>query len=388
MVSGSQILDNSYIRGVFDGLPDPRTTPQPLLFSQRVPDVNAEDGEILARMQHVVHVADLVADDQKAGVYNHNKLQYYTVNIPNLKVGTSLTQAQLNQWLAIQNNPAVPQATKDMLGGSLAMKLGDVKLGVAQRKETLLVAMYLDTFTYDRLGIKMEGAGWGTYSDLKVALAGADDWVNPTTAKPVQVILDTDQTARVRYGKGGYDRITMTSPAMRLMIATTEFQAKARAANIAMNLLSLSVDDIGVQNTRKMKALISDVLGMTVELYDARYWQQKSNGVWQMAPFLDLDAVVLDNTADDRQPRPHDFANGIVTESLVASLAGSGRGRGGPEGGPQYGPIAYPWYETLNPPQIEYYAVQRGFPRKHDPALNAVVRVGTVEETISTALPF
>lgn len=378
MVSGTQVLDNTRINGVMQGLLDPRTLPAQLIFSQRVRERPAEDGEIMARFVGHIHIADLIADDQRAGVYSTGKMQYEQVNIPNLKVGTNMTQAMLNQWLAINNNPAVPQYLKDMFSGNQTQQLLNLRVGVAQRKESLIVGMMMDSFSYDRLGIKMSGVTWGMYSDLKVTVSTA--WTDASNATPIADIQNVQYTAKVRYGKT-YNRVTMSTPAFRLMIATTEFQNKSRMY-LAPNVSFVNLNQTDLAG---MTSLAEAVLKMTIVLSDARYWSQKANGLWVQAPFLDLNAVILDDSNDDNDVTVQDFANGIVTESLVSSLTNDGV----VPGGPQFGPVAYAipnW--TYNAPEITYWAVQRGFPRKHNLAANACLRIGTVTETISTADPF
>lgn len=378
MPAGAQVLNNTRIKGVMQGLLDARTLPQNLLFSQRVREVPADDGEIMGRFIGLIHVADLVADDQRAGVYSSGKFQFEQYNIPNLKIGQAMSQSMFNQWLSINGNPGVPGYVKDLFSGNENRILLNLRIGVAQRKETLIAGMMMDSFSYNRLGIIMTGATWGMPSDLKVTVS---DWTNTGTGTPVGDLQNMMLTASVRYNIV-FNRLTLGTTLFRYMIATTEFQNKARmylAPNVSF--VNLSTTDLAM-----MRTLAQNVLGLEIVLYDTRVWQQQTNGIWVQSPVLDLDAFILDNSANDGDVTVQDWANGIVTESVVSSLTGDGV----IPGGPQFGPIGYSIPNpSYNPPGIDYWAVQRGFPRKHLLQANACGRVNAViTETISTAAPF
>ena len=121
----------------------------------------------------------------------------------------------------------------------------------------------------------------------------------------------------VRYGIN-YDRVTMSTQAFRYMVATTEFQNKARqylAPNVSHT--NLNIADLPAQ-----KMIAQNVLGMAIELYDARYFQQAADGTLSSTPFLPITKVILSSTASDGNAMVQDFANGVVVESQVASLLG------------------------------------------------------------------
>ncbi|HEY6021100.1 MAG TPA: major capsid protein [Candidatus Paceibacterota bacterium] len=379
MPAGYNPLTNSRINGVFQGLTDPRTLPGQLLFSTRVGETPAEDGEIMARFIGYIQIADLVADDSRAAVYAAGKFQFETANIPNIKIGANLTQSMIKQLQAIQANSAISNVQVDAFESAQARLLSNVLLGIRQRKEVLLAAMLMDGLTYDRLGIKLTSVTWGMPSDLKIT--PSTPWTTSASATPVDDILNAVLVAKVRYGIT-YDRITMTTPAFRTMIACTEFQNKAKVLPLITFLGSYT--PLPLSNIQQQLAIAQSVIGMNIELYDARYWSSDSRGQYQLYPILDLNAVILSASALDGDRNAADFANGIVTESVVSSWGGDPVG-----GGPSYGPIAYATFpENLNPPNITFWGVQRGFPRKHLLHYNACLRIGTITDTISTAAPF
>lgn len=371
------------ISGLMQGIMDPRSLPhlpQELVWSQRVREQPAEEGDIMARFIGYIQIADMIADDQKAATYSFGKFQFESTNIPNLKVGGNMTQSLINQLLAIESRGGVQNG-----GGIAGLSVNDhlmrlllnLRIGVAWRKESLIIGMLTDQYSYDRLGIKITSGTWGMPTDLKLTLA--TPWTDAANATPVNDLLTIALTARVRYGIV-YNRVTMSTPAFRLMIATAEFQAKARqflAPNVSY--VNLTLADLPMQ-----RSIAQTVLGMDIEFYDARFTSQAADGAVTQTPLWGLNKVVLSNSQNDNNVMAMDFANGVVTESVVSSIIG-----GPVQGGPQLGPIAYPTADgDLNPPQITAWAVQRGFPRKHLLQATACLSVGTVTDTISTAAPF
>ncbi len=379
MPVGFQPLEALVLARVIQQLQDTRLMPGDLRFLGRTPLVPAVDDEIMARFTGYVTIADIIADDQKAVVYSTDKISYEGTNIPNLKHGRALNQSMLNQLDSIARNN--PQADMTLFRNYRNRVLDGLLLGVRQRMEALLVAMALDGLSYDRLGIIMSNVTWGMPSDLKAT--PNTSWDTANTATPVDDILAVALIGSTRYGQT-FNRVTMSTPAFRYMIATTEFQSKARAY-LAPNV---SYTNLAIANLEQQRALAQNVLGMQIELYDSRYWTQNENGTLTSAPFLPITKVILSNTADDNDPMAMDFANGIVTESIVADLVGSNII--GSLGGPQRGPVAYatPTSTDLNPPGVTMWGVARGFPRKHKLQATAVLTVGSFSDQIDPTATF
>jgi hypothetical protein len=191
-------------------------------------------------------------------------------------------------------------------------------------------------------------------------------WSN-TAGTPITDLLSfMGATAPEVYGEV-FDRITMSRLAFRYMVATTEFGAKLagqlRYSGSASNLNTLSQSD--------MVRFASDILGAEIELYDGVYYTRNANGSKAQNRYIPQNKVLLTNRADDNNSQVRDFANGIVTESIVASLVGNSQ-----FGGEQVGPLSYyTGNEDLNPPDVTAWAVARGFPRKHRETSSAVFTV-------------
>jgi hypothetical protein len=374
MAAGLQLLEAARLTRIMYALQDVRDLPQALLFSKRVVDVDAVEGEIMGKFIGHVQIADIVGDDAKAAVYSTGKLQYETTNVPNLKHGVAMSQAMLNQLNAVQTL-GTPN-DQGIFSNYRKTQIDRLLLGIRQRKEALAVAMYLDGFTYDRLGIKMTNVSWGMPSDLKVTVSTA--WDN-SSATPMSDILLQKRYAAVRYGEY-YDQIDMSTAAFNFMTLTTDFQNRARyylPGGIAASALpNLSEEEI--------MPVVKKVLGVSViNLYDARYWQQAEDGTVASAPYLPITKVVLSSTADNGDPTAHDFANGVVTESLIGGLAPTNMI--GAFSGPTRGPVAYATAPAdLNPPNLTLWGVARGFPRKYRMAASSVLTVGTFTDPIPT----
>jgi hypothetical protein len=334
----------------------------------------------MARFTGFATIADLIADDQQAVVYQNSKLTYETTNIPNIKHGAALTQAMLNQLQSFMGVPGGMPADMGLFSNYENRAIDGLLFGVRQRMEALIIAMWLDAFTYDRLGIKISGGTWGMPADLKVTPSVT--WDTAATATPVADLWAVRRTARVRYGQE-YNRATMSTSAFMYMIATTEYQAKARtflAPNVSF--VNLNTADLTTQQN-----LAANVLGMEIEIYDARYWSQGLDGNIGSAALLPIAKVLLSNSGDDNDPTAYDFANGITTESIVSGLAPGDMV--GSIGGPTRGPIAYATVPgDLNPPQVSYWGVARGFPRKYRLQSTAVLTVGTFADTVAVGPPF
>jgi len=380
MVAALQILEVARVNRIMQALQDIRELPQELVFSGRLPDVPAADNEIMARFIGRVQIADLVADDQRAVVYSSGKLSFESTTVPNLKHGVNLTQEMLNQLLAIEANGGI-QHDDGLFSQYENRTVDGLLLGIRQRKEALAVAMAIDGFSYDRLGIKMSNVSWGMPADLKPTVSIT--WDNAATATPVDDILTLKLVAKVRYGQE-FDRMSMSTTAFRLMVGTTNFQNHARFVLPPGSPTSI----LPLQNIGYQKNLAQSVLGIReIELYDARYWSQDETGALTSAPYLPITKVVFSSIADDNDPMVADFANGVVTETIVSGLAPTNIV--GRFGGPQRGPIAYATATSdLNPPQITYWGVARGFTRKHRLQSTACMTVGTFVDSIAVGVPF
>lgn len=379
-------LSSARVNGIMQGITDPRLLPGKLVWNTRVPDVPAAEEEIMAKYVGQLLIADLVADDAKAVTYSQGRFQFESAKVPNLKMGAAINQAMLNALQRIQAMGGVPNDDVGLFTNYQNRLMANVKYGVELRKEVLKVSMLLDGFSYDRLGIKMSNATWGMYSDLKITTGVA--W-SSTSGVGLTDIQTARSIAAQRYGIN-LNRATMSTPALRALVAQTEYINQVKNVYLASSLGGPTVA-APLQSDGFLKRLAEQIIAgtgeaFTIELDDRRYWHQSNNGEITSSRIHPIDRVLLTSTENDGNSNAYDFANGIVTESIVGGML-----PGGVIGGvPQFarGPIAYTTGNPdLNPPNVTIWGVARGFPRKHMQAASAVLNVGTLTETFDTALP-
>lgn len=383
MTPGYEYLSVLRLGRIIQALEDMRLLPRELLFVNRTPITPAMDTEIIARNINRIQIADVISDDSRAVTYAAGKLQLETTVVPNIKHGKHLSQENLNQ-LAMLNAASARPDTSDMgnneiYGNFLVSMIDDLRVGVYQRVEQLLIAMHLDSISYDRLGMKISGT-WGIPSDLKVT--PSVPWTDPVNATPVNDIWNLKRTASVRYG-AMFDRITMSTQAFLYMIGTAEFQTKARTTVP----LYFNYSNIPAANTEFQRNVAISILGIKeLELYDARYWSVDSAGQQTSSPYLPTNKVILADTANDNNAAVQDFANGITTESTLSGLLpNTGTGVIGGFGAGRRGPVPYASIPPdLNPPQLRLWCVMRGFPRRFRLQASAVLTVGSF---VDTAIP-
>lgn len=373
------------VTGLMQGLTDPRLLPQPLTWNARIPDVPATDEEVTAKYVGTLLIADLIADDAKAVTYSQGRFQFQSQQVPNLKMGLTMNQAMINALQRIKEMGGVQNDDVGFFTNRFQKMVADVKYGVELRKEVLKIAMLLDGFSYDRLGIKMTNVTWGMYSDLKVTPSTA--WTS-TSGVGLTDIATLRAVAQQRYGIN-LDRATMTTPALRALVAQTEYQSQAKSVNFAILLgaptqvAPLTPDSI----LKRQAELVIGGLGepFTIEIDDRRYWSQDSTGAITSNRFFPLSKVLLTSTANDGNSNAYDFANVVVTESIVANQMQSSAVGNIPVG---RGPIGYmTGNPDLNPPTLTAWGVARGFPRKHMNAASAVLSIGSPSETYDTSPP-
>lgn len=364
-------------------LKDKRGVANQLYFLGKTPIVPAAENEIMARFLGQVLIADLIADGQRAGIYSLGKLSTESTKVPNLKIGAALDQEQLNQFFAVLEGLTV----MDPLFPTTESRIVDnLRMGVEQRMEALLVAARVGSLSYDRLGIKMNGVGFGMPADLAITVA--DEWTDTQNATPVNDILVAKRVGQIKYGIV-YDRVVLTLPALQAMVATEEFQTKAKPfmpVGITFAMLQTS-------NTDAMKNIATSVLGVReIVIYDSRYWFEETDGSLRSNPFLPINKVILESTMSDNDGSVIDFANGVVTEALVSRMPGSPIQGQLPANA--RGPVGYQVCEH-NPPSVTYYGVGRGFPRRHLLQATACLTIapdngtGALEETIDfDEIPF
>lgn len=372
VLKGWRFLDSAKINRIVRILADELESNQSYIFLERTPVVSADDDEIIGKFNGQFFAADVIADDQAAVIYDTvGKFEFVANHIPNLKMGSRIGQSMINRLNRLRKNLGTQQDIAFLTDWE--NRLADqLVVGIRQRMNALICAMQLDSVTYDRWGIKLTGAGWGMPADLKVtpAQAWSTDGINVNnSATPVSDLqILAHETAADVHGEV-FDRVTMSSQTFRFLTQNAEFQSR-----ISGELrYSFGANEVNVRDTGAMRQLLANIINMEVEIYDGSYFERSNSGVKTRVRVLPSSKVILSSSQDDGDAAAMDFANGMVTESIVAGVAGlSGISDN------TFGPIAYYTSPSdLNPPEIQAWAVARGFPRKHRETATAVLTVGT-----------
>jgi hypothetical protein len=346
-------FESARVTGLMQGLTDPRLLPVPLTWNQRIPDVPSFDEEVTAKYVGTLLIADLIADDQKAVTYSAG-----TLPVPG-RAGAQHQDGHRHEPGDDGGDGAHPPdgrggqtTTSGFFNDRFNKMVADAKYGVELRKEVLKIAMLLDGWTYDRLGIKMSGVTWGMYTDLKVTPSIA--WTS-TSATPLTDIATVRAIAQQRYGIN-LDRATMTTPQLRAIIATTEYQNQVKNVNFALLLgaptqtAPLTPDTI---LRRQAEMIISGGTGepFAIELDDRRYWAQDASGAITSQPLHAQHEGAAHEHGQRRQqrgvrlrqlPGRESALTGTFPSSVVGNIA------------PGRGPIGYVTLadQSLNPPGI------------------------------------
>lgn len=382
MPAGLDILNVMRVNQVMQALTDKREMPADLMFNSRIPDVPATEGEIIARMVSRPQIADIIGDDSVAAVYNYGKFTFESVVIPNLKHGRSLNQEQINQLVSFAGPSGLSSADNSAFTMMEANIMDSLLLGIRQRKEALKIAMCLNGMSYNRLGMNLQGVTWGMPSDLNLVVNPA--WTDNVNADGISDILNVLLTAQTRYGIN-YNRVTLSTPAFRYLIAQTKFQNQARVLT-PPQLTSIALN-YNLLNLGQFKGFAEALTGCQFVLYDSRYWSQDSFGNEASNVYLPINKVIIDSTSNDGDGSCWNFGQVPTTESLIGSEF-SVPGLAGRFTGSTRGPIGYATVpHSMNPPNITYWGVDRGWPRKIRQQANAVLTVGTFTDQIPVGDP-
>jgi hypothetical protein len=379
MPAGFELLRDLRVDEIMQDIQDVRNLPGDLMFLGRLAQVPARNSQLVAKWMERVQIADFIATDAKAPLYKNGRFTLETNVLGKMKIGTIFTEEDMEELNDLTMNADLMDPQGVLRGDMVNRVVAKQLLGIRWRQESLAVAMAIDGFSYNRLGISMSGVTWGMPTDLKSTVA--TPWqANPTTATPITNILQMRQLRRERYGKET-NRITMGTSVLRAIIATTEFSNMIRMF-LAPNVSYANLPQV---NSEYQRGLVGQLLDMEVVLYDSRYWSEDDAGNYTSARFLPLTpqaAVVLDDKAADRNGSIQDFGIGVAMESKAAGGLPNSGGVNRMAAGVNRA-FSYTYLPpNLDPPNLTIYSAMKGFPRKYDRAATSVLFVGPVVDTI------
>ncbi|MDQ3082151.1 MAG: major capsid protein [Gemmatimonadota bacterium] len=330
------------------------------LWGNRIPDQDATDLEIIGRDSNLVTAADLIMDDATAPLRNEPALDLVQHKVANLKRHTALKQEELALLDRIVNGGGMVSDITSF-DSFLARRVTNALRSVKILRGILCAGMVVDSLVWNKLGLNLN-LTFGAHAALKVTPAVL--WSTAATATPVSDIHSLNVIASDSYG-APKNRVTMSRASYNFMLATTEYQDKAKgSAGMYLNA------NLPVNNDPRSAQLASAVLGMVVEIDDSQYRLEANDGTVSTARYVAANKVLLTSTEDDNDAGVWNFGNAIIMESIADVNRTI-------FGGAVRGPVGYsaPANGQLNPPQIAIFAVQRGMARKMDRGASAILTV-------------
>jgi hypothetical protein len=368
----TNILDNRRINRIVRTLADELELAKPLTYLSRVPigDVY-NNSDILAEYSADIYMADIIMNDSRARVVRTGSLTYGEQRqvIPNIKIGEKISQDQMEKFnllaAGLSDVPSGP-LKDEVLRYELSMARRLVQ-GIRETMNLLCAAAYLDGVTYSRFGVQI-APGFNTPNALKTTLVGADTWevANLTTFDAIDDILALSLTAATDYGKT-YNRADMSTAKFQLIIQSDAFKDDIRTLN---GLAATDPVDISIYNIKRAKDLFELISGFEVVLEDKNVVYLDELNAPVSSRVLPNDKTVLSSRDDDGDDFAIDFAMGIPEEAIASRFVPNG---------PmvdygQQGIAAY-WSinPSYNPPDMTAWAVAKGFPRKKDKYMSAIL---------------
>ncbi|MCG9895423.1 MAG: major capsid protein [Fimbriimonadaceae bacterium] len=359
----ASILAQTRVQRIVQDVLDVQLLPSNTYWLGKIPVVSADEGEILARYEGRISIADIIADDASAIVKAGTPVTLEISEVPNLKHGRRMGQEALNRLRRLATGTGTA-ADDRAIQERLAQDLSELITGVRLRMESIFWMMATDRMSYDGLGIKLDGS-FGMPADLKVT--PLVQWSTPATATPIDDTYTLVNLGSQKYGVN-YDRITLSTAALRAIIATQQYQDQVKT----LRAIPVGAPLPAAGNMALHRQMLGDLLGLRVETFDGGYQTEGPGGSIGTARFCAQGDVVLSSTTADGSRAAWDFANGIVTESVVGQISGNAYGGFASEA---RGPVGYvTGTPDLNPPTITTWAVARGFARRHMKAVTAVLR--------------
>jgi hypothetical protein len=375
-----KLLEAMRLTAIVEGIQDARFLTPDLRWLGRTPVIPRDEADILAGFTGDVFVADILTDDAKAVTYTEGAAQMKTHIVPNIKHGFRMDQKRTNDLVELAASGAARGTKYASFVGYLQEKAAELVEGIRQRMDIMCLQMRLDTMTYNRLGVILNGITWGMPASLKTTVAVM--WTDPVNSTPI-----TDIETYLRNAAEGYGiiftRITLSTKALTLIVNSDEF--KDRLALIIAPSLSVNLLPFG--NLPYMQTLVQQLLSgitgsgpgqgnpITIELDDRRFKQQHGDGSTTYLRPFPADMLLFDNPVFDNNAGAMRFANAVVTETVISSVVDTGMI--GKFNAPQRGPVSYAVpNQDFNPPNIAVWAVARGFPEKVAVQATGRMRVG------------
>jgi hypothetical protein len=347
-LTDEQLLSSGAFNEMVRDQADAIAIAKPLVYADYIPVVDAADEEVMAKWTGAAFAADIIADDGEAQVEDGGTVSASSQAIPNFKHGRRFNQAQIERWKRIARRIATGR-DRDQYRNWQRRTADELLLGIRQRRNYVAAGVMNDGLVYDRFGVKLTG-NWAMPAGLKIN--SVVTWDTHATATPVTDVHQA-QNYRAQQGDGGtFDVGIMSLAAYSHLIQCTQFINMIQGQlGFAVTAGSFAPEDPRMyefaRNILRLKRIILD---------DSTYTVRNAAGTKVTARYSPIPNVLLTTEAAKGNSSEWDFANATVTES--GEIDGIAE-----QAGP-FGFITRP--PELNPPQRTYWAVQRGWYRKHN----------------------
>jgi len=379
MGQGLDVLAVKRVNTIMAELRDQRDIPQRLRFLERINEVETTEGEIRGRFKGNVYISDILFEGAVAVVKGGQKYTTFTSAIPKFKHGIHIPEEMVSLLLRLEKGAGIG-FDELTLRGYVANREADILLGIRERKNAVVIAMLLDDFNYSNGGVVISGAGWGVPAAFKTTV---NPWYTAatgapiTSATPISDISTQRQASMEIYGEAR-NRLTLSSVALRGILGTDEFKAKAQLYSMlsfptgSFPLLA----DLGPQLSL-LKTILDDGTGpMVIEVDDSRYWDLTDSGAEVSTRFWPQNKVMLSNSADDNDNRAAYFGKVVVPETAVSSLVDVGGVIGRFES-ESFGPVSWAEAPSLNPPDVNIWGADKGWPVRNRLGMVDILTVAT-----------
>lgn len=387
------ILSPPVVTRIMQETRDGLTLPMPLRWYARANMPNVSDDEMTLKESGQIFAADIISADAKAHIRESGAFSFAQFTSNKIKHGWGINETMLKLLRRLSAGKAMDNEYFSF-NAYIQRQARKLEIGAQQRVETMINAMLVDGFTYNRLGIQLTGS-WGMPADLKfnpvAAWRNADGTVN-VAARPLADITNALLYSLRHYGEA-YNRISMTFSALQAMVKTTEFKDTfqgegfkyAQTSDAGTNARSASpmfhLDFIGnfISDSLRMQTGMNsngtENKGRQVqfEVCEEQYreYSESSNILANgFTPFHPgQGTLIFTNTEDDNTSNGWDVGNGECIEGLMASMGGSAviDAAAFAQMGTAYGPLGYMTQADvhLNPAGMAMWNVRWNAPRKH-----------------------
>lgn len=355
------LLQPGAFTGIVRAASDKIDRERPIIWDDLVPDVESPEEEAMVKFTGAAFAADIVGDDGEAVVHDGGGVTLVSGDIPNLKHGRHFSQQMIQRLRRLQQGRA-DRTDRDGFFNWRFRAADDLTFGIKQRRGYLKACMITDSIAYNRLGIKIVGT-WGMPAVMKAT--STIGWDTHGSATGVTDILTLKRAASLDNG-AVLDGAIASSATWYHLYQQAEFIARIQGVvTFPVQSGSFSPQD------PQMETFALRILGLKeIHVDDAQYKVREKDGSITTGRYVPVPRLTLFNIQARKNAAYWAFNNVVTSESIELAADGKAQEQSGPFG-----------YETrphdLNPPHRTLWAVQRGFPVKHDDYASAVLNTGT-----------